>query len=204
MSISTDRQDAEKPGGLPATSADGWRWLHSPRQWRPWTTTLALVLLLVATLVHVDLFLRTLRSQLPLSLALLVNTLVFVAAIVAITTRRASQLGWLAGTGACLGAATAWLSTELFAALSFLDPEGNAWPGHGLLHLLSAHLPHTGQATFAAEMCYLWLWTSTTRSPSPLIAKLRWTILASLILLAGFIVVLALGGGAGKRYGGTG
>ena len=159
-------------------------------------------LLGVHHLVHVDLFLRTLRSQLPLSLALLVNTLVFA---VAIATRRPGRLGWLAGTGACLGAATAWLSTELFPALSFLDPEGNAWPGHGLLHLLSAHLPHTGQATFAAEMCYLWVWTATTRSPSPLITKLRWTILAaSLILLAGFIVVLVLGGGAGKRYDHTG
>jgi hypothetical protein len=130
--------------------------------------------------------------------------MVFVVAIVAIATR-AGQLGWLVGTGACLGAATAWLSTELFPTLSFLDPEGNAWPGHGLLHLMSAHIPHTGDVTFAAEMCYLLLWVRTTRSTSPVIAKLRWAILAgSLILLVGFVVVLALGGGAGKRYGGTG
>lgn len=76
------------------------------------------------TLIQVDLFLRTLRWQLPLSLALLVNTVVLVVAIVAVATRRAGQFGWLPpGTEACPGAATAWLSTELFSALSFLDPQ---------------------------------------------------------------------------------
>jgi flagellar biogenesis protein FliO len=40
----------------------------------------------------------------------------------------------------------------------------------------------------------------TTRSTSPVIAKLRWAILAvTLILLVGFVVVLAWVIGAGKR-----
>lgn len=181
-----------------------WPWLRSPRQSLSWITALALLLLTFVMLVHVDLFLRTLRTQLPLSLALLFNTVVFAVAIVGIAAR-AGQIGWLLGAGATLGAATAWVSTELFPALSFLDPEGNSWPGHGLLHLMTAHIANTGNTTFAAEILYLLLWVRTTGSSSPAVARLRWAILSvSLVLVAGFVVVLVLGGGAGERYGGTG
>ena len=180
-------------------AGQAWRWLRSPRSSPPWVTALALVLLTFVALVHVDLFLRTVRVQTGLSLALLFNTVVFLAAIVAIAVR-AGQIGWLLGVASALGAATAWLSTELFRGLAFMDPEGAPWQGNPLLHLLTLHITNTGNITFVAEIAYLVLWVYTTRHAGSVVARLRWGVLAaSVILLAGFVVVLALGGGVGAR-----
>lgn len=185
--------------------APGWArgWLDGRRR-RAWLDVAAAVLLGFVLLVHVDLVLRTLRSQLPLSAALMLNAVVFAVAI-AMVALRAGELGWLLGVAGALGAATAWLSTELFPALSMLDPEGRPWPGNGLGHLLTVHLSGTGNATFLAEIAFVLLWARTTTwSPASTVTarRARWAVAAvAVVLLAGFVVVLLLGGGAGERYG---
>jgi hypothetical protein len=182
-------------------AGQAWRWLRSPRSSPLWVTASALLLLTFVALVHVDLFLRTVRVQTGLSLALLFNTVVFLVAIVALAVR-AGQIGWLLGAAGALGAATAWIATQLFPVLSFMDPQGTPWQGNPLLHLMSLHIPHTGNVTFVAEIAYLVLWVYTTRHSGSVVAWLRWGVLAvSVILLAGFVVVLVLGGGIGSRSG---
>ncbi len=106
-----------------AASARVWPWLRS-RQSLSWIIALALLLLNFVMPVHVDLFLRTLRTQLPLSLALLFNTVVFAVAIVGIAAR-AGQIGWLLGAGATLGAATAsWCWSWVVAPASDMAAPG--------------------------------------------------------------------------------
>ncbi|MDN2495340.1 hypothetical protein A5780_31610 [Nocardia sp. 852002-20019_SCH5090214] len=58
---------------------------------------------------------------------------------------------------------------------------------------------------FGAEIAYLLLWAATTRGAPPAVQMLRRLVAALCVLLiGGFITVLALGGGAGERYSHTG
>lgn len=192
--------------GTPTTTAvpQLWPWLRTPRRAPGWQLAAAAVLLGFAALVHLDLFLRTVRFQPALSIALGFNLTVFVLAV-ALIAARVGQFGWILGVGSTAGAATAWMGTELFPQLAFMDPEGQSWTGNPVLHLLTLHLTGTGNATFCAEIAYLLLWAATTRTAPPAIDILRrivYTLCA--VLVAGFLVVLALGGGAGERHGNTG
>lgn len=193
------------PGApAPAAVPQLWPWLRAPRRAPGWQLAAAVVLLGFAAVVHVDLFLRTVRFQTGLSIALGFNLTVFAIAI-ALIAARAGEFGWILGVGSASGAATAWLATELFPQLAFMDPEGQSWTGNPVLHLLTLHLTGTGNTTFCAEIVYLLLWAATTRSAPPIIDVLRrFVYLLCAVLVAGFLVVLVLGSGAGERYGNTG
>jgi hypothetical protein len=175
-----------------------WNWLLSPRTSSRRVTMVALLLLGFMALVHIDLFLRTVRSQTVLSMALSFNVFVFIIAIVTIL-RHTSQIGWVFGAAGAFGAATAWLLTELFPAFAFMDPEGAPWQGNLILHLLTAHVKNTGNVTFLAELTFIILWITTTRDCPLAVKRLRRAALvAVVILLSGFVAVMIHGGGVGN------